>query len=283
MKKNIGNKKDWLKEFSYSAELSYMKRSIRFLEIFLEEFAYKYSDVRPNIIEISRGRFETEGIYTDDIEYILQNYINDDKNNPLLTLNNNVVLKNNIKLKDFVSLNDSKVGDLYEWNKLKYSYLLEFVLAERINFGLLLDKYNHLKTTAEEKKLVIYSDLSKFVYISDFVLYIKPLSAPAPRQINFLKKTDKNPSDEYYFIDSVLKFASEKGSFEGTTFTCLLKRDEIISLINNEHKAGFDYKKLSSTRNNFIRTKVPGDLKSVFTISNFIPDLKGYRLVVNLG
>ena len=86
----IKNNKD---KYFETAEIGHLRRSLRILEIIIEEYSYKHLKYNSYSIRIPKGRFELEGIFLDDIEFCLKKFVNQyEKGSLILRLENKIFL-----------------------------------------------------------------------------------------------------------------------------------------------------------------------------------------------
>lgn len=249
-------------------ENTYLKKSARILEIILEEYSFlhlKYNNIR---FIIPRIRFEYEGLSFRDINYCLENYINQsEKGKPVLILENNL---------------DKEVQDTYETNQIIYSENYEFTLNHDQGYNILLIIHSCILSTIERREILQSTDISNFLNFNDGVFFLKTLNLSIPIQIDLTEKINNRYSNIYYFAYSIVTLAKLYGVIKENKFIAIIPQDALINHAEKERGEAFEEGQLNSAKSHFMNKKLKKRGKDILKIDFKYPT-KEYLFELNLG
>lgn len=272
--------------YSKKGEIGFLDRSYKLLEIILEEYIYKLSDTMTNRFSIPRGRFESDGIYLDDIEFCLDKFVNINKDSRIISLDNNFILKSNIKFRSICTGNlrdDAELKAIYESNQLKYSELFEFTLYPGYSYQDIQNISDNLFKILSKKKVDTSKNIEDFLYFNQRVLFINFYDPSYSTQIDFSRKKYRSPDKMYYFISSFISIVRIVGSFKGSIIEAEIPKKLLIEQIQKDHNVLFSDTNISDTKRNFVHTKISEKLETKFIISDYQKSTKSYnfKLILN--
>lgn len=269
-----------------SAEIVYLKKAFRILEIIIEEYTYKNLKFGGYSIIIPKGRFELEGIFLDDIEFCLKYFVNlNEQGNLIIRLENNFILKNNIKFRSKypAEANNPMFKKFFELNELEYAENFVFSTFKEFNYQKLIDIHNNLQTIIENKKISLTKNISNFLYFQDRILFVHNSDSSTATQIDLSKKEKRSPDKMFYFISSFINLVKELGKFTEKGFEAEIPIKLLIEQIQKDHNVIFSNMNLSDTKRNFVHTKISEKLVTKFIISDYQKSTKSYnfKLILN--